>query len=111
MLKNLALGIALMLFAAETVLAASISTRVRVLENKVIQFEKLVKESGSGNSVSKEQLAQIEQNTQDISLLKIRVEKMQTHSSNPNPKVSTLRQTKVSYLEEGRFTDNRYAYP
>lgn len=113
MLKNLVLGIILMLFAAETVLAASISTRVRILENKVTQFEKLVKSSSAG--ASKEQLAQIDSNAQEITILKIRLDKLQAQSSNPKTRQaankSASSSASVSYLEDTRFTDNRYSYP
>lgn len=114
MFKNLALGIVLMLFAAETVLAASISTRVRVLENKVTQFEKLIKSSGAVGGATQEQIAQIDSNAQDISILKIRLDKLQAQNSNPKARHvanKSVGSTGVSYLEDTRFTDDRYSYP
>jgi chromosome segregation ATPase len=103
--KGLTVGLVLGLFAWETVQAASISTRVRVLENKVSQFERQVNKERADQSA---QVEQVQKNTHAIEALKVRVDQVQSDLERAKPEEAA---SGASYLTDRRFTDSRYSYP
>lgn len=104
--RSLAVSVVLALFVWETVQAASISTRVRVLENKVSQFERHVNKDNADQQVHVEQ---IEKNSHAIEALKIRVGQVQSDLNKKASKQAS--NSSASLLTDGRFTDSRYSYP
>lgn len=103
--KSLAVSIVIGLFAWETVQAASISTRVRVLENKVNQFERQIKKERSDQNASVEMA---KKNAEEIEALNQRVNQVHSDLMKMMPKKS---KAGASYLTDKRFTDSRYSYP
>jgi outer membrane murein-binding lipoprotein Lpp len=87
--------------AWQTVQASSISTRVRVLENKVSQFERQVKQERTQQQA---QLVQVQKNTKAIEQLQLELDDLQSPQKDAKGKG-------VHYLSDKRFTDSRYSYP
>lgn len=112
MFKNLTAVALLFLFTTEIALASSISTRVRVLENKVGVVERKLNQ---GSQMNPAQLEQIEKNTQAIEILTIRMDKVQANlGSNQQPGLAKSKSRNiagVAQVSNNRFTDSLYSYP
>ncbi len=106
MMKGLTVSIMLGAFAWQTVQASSISTRVRVLETKVTQFER---QANQERVLQKTQVEQIQKNATAIDALTVRLDtvqkEMETNGSNKAGKNG------AHYLTDSRFTDSRYSFP
>ena len=99
--KNWVIGLMLGAFAWQSAQASSISTRVRVLENKVSQFERQVNQERAQQQA---QVLQVQKNTKAIEQMRVQLEEMQTPDRDKKGKG-------VHYLSDKRFTDSRYSYP
>lgn len=108
MLINMTRAAVLFLLTTEIALAASISTRVRVLENKVGVVERKLTQE---NKIPKEQLEQIERNTQAIEILTIKVDKTQADFAKISQTGFTKSKSGVAQASNSRFTDDLYSYP
>lgn len=105
-MKGLTVSIMLGAFAWQTVQASSISTRVRVLETKVTQFER---QANQERALQKTQVEQIQKNATAIDTLTVRLDKVQNEiEQNGSNKAGKGR---THYLTDGRFTDSRYSFP
>lgn len=110
LIKSLTVGVMVGSLAWQTVQASSISTRVRVLEHKVTQFER---QTNQERAQQKNQVEQVQRNSHAIDALTARVSevqlKLKQNGSEAKPGQSEA--TKRRYLTDGRFTDSRYSYP
>lgn len=109
-MKTWAVGVIVGMFAWQTVQASSISTRVRVLENKVSQFERQLNQE---RAQQQSQVKQVQTNTRAIQALQQEVETLQYYKAKNKKSGSSSKAGRYSsgYISNNRFTDSRYAYP
>lgn len=112
-LKGMTVSVMVGALAWQTVQASSISTRVRVLENKVSQFER---QANQERAQQHSQVEQVQRNSNAIQALGVRVDDMHRKLESqamPTPTDDKLKgkKTQRRYLTDGRFTDRLYSFP
>ncbi|WP_029935440.1 hypothetical protein [Thiomicrospira pelophila] len=109
LIKGLTVSVMVGALAWQTVQASSISTRVRVLENKVSQFERQVNQERAQQN---NQVEQVKRNSHAIEALTVRVDevslKLKQGSDIESNSANALKRAEAN---NGRFTDTRYSFP
>ncbi|MBE0494532.1 MAG: hypothetical protein IBX48_09360 [Thiomicrospira sp.] len=111
LVKGLTVSVMVGALAWQTVQASSISTRVRVLENKVSQFERQVNQERAQQN---NQVEQVQRNSHAIEALSVRVDevalKLKQGGLDTEASASAKNIKRIG-ADNGRFTDSRYSFP
>lgn len=110
LVKGLTVSVMVGALAWQTVQASSISTRVRVLENKVSQFERQVNQERAQQN---NQVEQVKRNSHAIEALTVRVDEvsLKLKQGVPDTEANSAKAIKRADADNGRFTDTRYSFP
>lgn len=104
LLKGLTVSVMVGALTWQTVQASSISTRVRVLETKVSQFERQVNQE---RAQQQNQVEQVQRNSNAIEALTVRLDSVDLKLKQTTPGV----EEKPYGPANRRFTDTRYSFP